>query len=49
LLSGRLLSAGLGMVLCSGPFWTLPGLQSVAPNAVGTWTPVKSSLAFSLN
>jgi hypothetical protein len=49
LLSGIDAVAGSGMLLCSGPFWTLPGLQSVAPNAVGTCTFVKSSFASSLN
>ena len=37
------------MVLFSGPLCTDPSLQSVAPNAVGTCTPVKSSAAVSLN
>ena len=38
------------MLLCSGPFWTVPGTQVRSPKTVrGTWTPVKSSLAWSLN
>jgi hypothetical protein len=36
--------------LCFGPFWTVPGTQVRSSNTVlGTITPVKSSLALSLN
>ena len=37
------------MLLCSGPFCTSPGLQSVAPNSVGTYVSEKSSFALSSN
>ena len=50
LLSGSVALAGLGMPLCSGPFWMLPGTQVRSWNTVlGTITPVKSSLAAALN
>ena len=42
--------AGFGMLLCFGPFCTVPGTQVRSSNTVfGTITPVKSSLAWSLN
>jgi hypothetical protein len=50
LLSGKGASAGFGIVLCSGPFCTVPGTQVRSPKTVlGTITPLKSSFAFSLN
>ena len=42
--------AGFGIVLCRGPFCTVPGTQVRSSNTVfGTITSVKSSLALSLN
>jgi hypothetical protein len=49
LLSLRVESAGFGIMLCFGPFWTVPFTHVSAPKPSGTMTPVKSSLACSLN
>ena len=50
LLSAWLQLAGFGMLLCIGPFWTVPGTQVRLSNTVsGTIDVVKSSLAVALN
>ena len=50
LLSGNGASAGFGIWLCSGPFWTLPATHvRSSKTEAGTCTPLKSSLALGLN